>query len=107
MLVGLLLSIERPAQPSAPAPAPSASPPSEARRRPPSSPTRARSPHASLNFADIAARLNPAVVNIDATARGRRARRLIEEGGRRGPDDPFEPGRAATTRPAAAPAPAS
>ena len=38
----------------------------------------------SINFADIAARLNPAVVNIDATARARRARRLVEEGGRRG-----------------------
>src|SRR5688572_13474865 len=41
----------------------------------------------SINFADIAARLNPAVVNIDASARARRARRLIEEGGRRGPVD--------------------
>jgi serine protease Do len=47
----------------------------------------------ALNFADIAARLNPAVVNIDATARGPRARRLIEEGGRRVPEDPLEPGR--------------
>ena len=51
--------------------------------------------------------MNPAVVNIDATARGRRARRLIEEGGRRGPDDPFDPGRAAATRRGAAPAPDS
>ena len=56
--------------------APAASPRSPITRPPPST---------SLNFADIAARLNPAVVNIDATARGRRARRLIEEGGRRGP----------------------
>jgi len=48
----------------------------------------------SINFADIAARLNPAVVNIDATARARRARRLVEEGGRRGgPVDPFDLGR--------------
>ena len=48
----------------------------------------------SINFADIAARLNPAVVNIDATARARRARRLVEEGGRRGgPIDPFDLGR--------------
>jgi serine protease Do len=48
----------------------------------------------SINFADIAARLNPAVVNIDATARARRARRLVEEGGRRGgPTDPFDLGR--------------
>ena len=44
--------------------------------------TRQPSP-ASPNFADIAARMNPAVVNIDATARSRRARQLIEEGGRR------------------------
>src|SRR5688572_30549220 len=49
----------------------------------------------SINFADIAARLNPAVVNIDATARARRARRLVEEGGRRGPVDPFDLGRRA------------
>ncbi len=42
----------------------------------------------SVNFADIAQRINPAVVNIDATARGRRAAALIEEGGRRGLDDP-------------------
>src|SRR5688572_9098698 len=50
----------------------------------------------SINFADIAARLNPVVVNIDATARARRARRLVEEGGRRGgagPTDPFDLGR--------------
>jgi serine protease Do len=48
----------------------------------------------SINFADIAARMNPAVVNIDATARARRARRLVEEGGRRGgPLDPFDLGR--------------
>jgi serine protease Do len=48
----------------------------------------------SINFADIAARLNPAVVNIDASARSRRARRLAEEGGRPGPsDDPFDLGR--------------
>jgi serine protease Do len=47
----------------------------------------------SINFADIASRLNPAVVNIDATARARRARRLIDEGVRRGPVDPFDLGR--------------
>ena len=46
----------------------------------------------SVNFADIAARLNPAVVNIDASARSRRARRLVEEGGRPS-DDPFDLGR--------------
>ena len=34
---------------------------------------------ATINFADIAARLNPAVVNIDASARGQRARGLTQE----------------------------
>ncbi len=49
---------------------------------------------ASVNFADIAARLNPAVVNIDASARSRRALRLTTEGGRPGPaEDPFDLGR--------------
>ena len=48
----------------------------------------------SVNFADIAARLNPAVVNIDASARSRRARRLLEDGARPGPgDDPYDSGR--------------
>ena len=46
----------------------------------------------SINFADIVARINPAVVNIDATALSRRARRLVDEGARR-PDDPFDLGR--------------
>ena len=47
-----------------------------------------------MNFADVAARLNPAVVNIDATARGRRARRPSTDATR--PDlrqDPFDLGR--------------
>jgi serine protease Do len=52
----------------------------------------------SINFADIAARINPAVVNIDATARGRRARLLVEEGGRRGPDG-FDQGRPSNDAP--------
>ena len=43
----------------------------------------------SINFADIAARMNPAVVNIDATARSRRARRLMQEGAQRD-GDPFD-----------------
>jgi len=48
----------------------------------------------SVNFADIAARLNPAVVNIDASARSRRTRRLAEDGGRPGQgDDPLDLGR--------------
>ncbi|MGH9386367.1 MAG: trypsin-like peptidase domain-containing protein, partial [Vicinamibacterales bacterium] len=45
-----------------------------------------------VNFADIAERLNPSVVNIDATARGRRSRTL-QEGQPRRPDlfqDPFD-----------------
>ena len=48
----------------------------------------------AVNFADVAARLNPAVVNIDATARGRRARRPSTDATR--PDlrqDPFDLGR--------------
>ena len=62
-------------------------------------------PASSLNFADIAARLNPAVVNIDATARGRRARQLIEEGGGAGPTIRSSRGRAALMRRGAAPGP--
>jgi serine protease Do len=92
VLVGLLLTVQRPAQPIPPAPSQGASTSREI--GPPSAEfvdTRPVSP-ASLNFADIAARLNPAVVNIDATARGRRARQLIEQGSRRGAGDPFEPG---------------
>jgi len=46
----------------------------------------------SINFADIAAKMNPAVVNIDATARSRRARRLMTEGAQRD-GDPFDLGR--------------
>ena len=40
----------------------------------------------SISFADIAARVNPAVVNIDATARSRRARRLMQDGAQRDGD---------------------
>ncbi|MBY0494588.1 MAG: trypsin-like peptidase domain-containing protein [Cyanobacteria bacterium] len=92
LLLGLLLSLQPDRPASAPAPAAAvtdrdgAPPVTEVADVRPPSPT-------SLNFADIAARMNPAVVNIDATARSRRARRLIEEGTRRGPDDPFDPGR--------------
>jgi serine protease Do len=57
-------------------------------------PPAASSAPTAINFADIAARMNPAVVNIDATARARRARRLVDEGGRRGGSgDPFDLGR--------------
>src|SRR6476661_6914506 len=85
VLVGVLLSVPRAAQPAAPASAVS----NESRDGAPEPSERVDArpmPNGSLNFADIAARLNPAVVNIDATARGRRAGRLLEEGGRRGPD---------------------
>ncbi|HEX6162407.1 MAG TPA: trypsin-like peptidase domain-containing protein [Vicinamibacterales bacterium] len=92
VLLGVLLSLQTERHSSDPAPVAAvadkdgAAPVTEvADVRPPAP--------ASINFADIAARMNPAVVNIDATARARRARRLMEEGGRRGPDDPFDPGR--------------
>src|SRR5688572_19421880 len=96
VLLSLLLSMPRAGsvspsrEPNAAPPTASAAPAAEAPASP--SPT-------SINFADIAARLNPAVVNIDATARARRARRLVEEGARRGPDDPFEPGRRGSDAP--------
>ena len=92
VLLGLLLSLQPDRQASAPAPAvvtadKDGAPPiaeiAEPRQPSPTSP----------NFADIAARMNPAVVNIDATARSRRARQLIEDSGRRGPNDPLDPGR--------------
>ena len=101
VLLGILLTMPRPelagragdsaraAGESAIQPAADASADGAARSQPQAStPT-------SINFADIAARLNPAVVNIDATARARRARRLVEEGGRRGQGqvDPFDLGR--------------
>jgi serine protease Do len=92
VLVGLLLTIDRPAQPAAEVRPASAAPGD-------GSPAIAEvvdprpSSTGSVNFADIAARLNPAVVNIDATARGRRARRLVDEGAQRGPGDPFDQGR--------------
>ncbi|MDO8677512.1 MAG: trypsin-like peptidase domain-containing protein [Acidobacteriota bacterium] len=103
MLIGIILSTPRPpvgdertrAQDAAATAAasrtarvnPASSAPASEPDVRPSSPT-------SINFADIAARLNPAVVNIDASARSRRARRLAEEGGRPGPgDDPSDLGR--------------
>jgi len=52
----------------------------------------------SINFADIAAKMNPAVVNIDATARSRRARRLITEGAQRD-GEPFDLGRRGSDAP--------
>ena len=98
LLVGLLLTVERSAQPAAQAHAAAASSGEGAPAitevvdpRP--------GPAGPVNFADIAARLNPAVVNIDATARGRRARQLVEGGATGGADDPFAPGRRGTETP--------
>ena len=92
VLVGVLLSVERPVQPIAPVPQATVSISSEGRPAAAEFVAPSPVPDSSLNFADIAARLNPAVVNIDATARGARARQLIEQGGRRGTDAPFEQG---------------
>lgn len=89
VLIGLLLTMERSVQPAAQTPTTASS---DAGGVPTlSEVVDARAGQSgSINFADIAARMNPAVVNIDATARGRRARRLIDEGARRGADDPFD-----------------
>ena len=92
LLVGVLLSVQRPLQPAAPAPLASEAPSSEPGPAAAEFVDTRPVPASSLNFADIAARLNPAVVNIDATARGRRAQQLLEQGRPRGPDDPLERG---------------
>ena len=92
VLLGVLLSLQAERQSSAPAPAAAVADQDGAPPVTEVADVRQPAP-GSVNFADIAARMNPAVVNIDATARGRRARRLMEEGGRRGPDDPFDPNR--------------
>ena len=89
VLVGVLLTMPRSAPPASPAPVTTASARDgapEPREIVDSRPL----PNGSINFADIAARLNPAVVNIDATARGRRTGRLLDDGARRGADDPFD-----------------
>src|SRR5688572_10650647 len=96
MLMGIILSTPRPQPLAAQHPATRAAGTRDAGLIRPEVPAateriNASSP-GSINFADIAARLNPAVVNIDASARSRRARRLAEEGGRPG-DDPFDLGR--------------
>src|SRR5258708_339719 len=44
----------------------------------------------SVNFADVVERINPAVVNIDATSRGRDARRRRGRVGRPEPSDPLD-----------------
>jgi len=89
VLVGVLVSVPRSVQPVSKAPA-SAMTSRDGAPEPAETAETRPLPNGSLNFADIAARLNPAVVNIDATARGRRAGRLLEDGARRGPDDPFD-----------------
>jgi serine protease Do len=92
VLVGVLVSVPRAVPTVSSSPATSAA--SRDGAPEPSEVVDARPmPNGTLNFADIAARLNPAVVNIDATARGRRAGRLLEDGARRGPEDPFDLGR--------------
>src|SRR5436190_10972857 len=98
VLVGLLLTVPRATQPAAQAPATSSTQ-GDGAPQPGELVDSRQQNNSSINFADIAARLNPAVVNIDATARGRQARRLIEDGARRGPDDPLDPGRRATDAP--------
>ncbi|PYQ70963.1 MAG: peptidase [Acidobacteria bacterium] len=44
----------------------------------------------SVNFADVVERINPAVVNIDATTRSREARRRRDRTGIPDPPEPFE-----------------
>src|SRR5688572_3313058 len=93
VLLGLLLSMPRAGSVSS-SREPNAATPTATSPAADEAPAPAAPSPTSINFADIAARLNPAVVNIDATARARRARRLVEEGGRRdGPGDPFDLGR--------------
>ncbi|MFM8533778.1 MAG: trypsin-like peptidase domain-containing protein, partial [Acidimicrobiia bacterium] len=88
VLIGLLLTMERSEQPAAQTPTAASADAGGGAAL--SEVVDARAGQSgSINFADIAARMNPAVVNIDATARGRRARRLIDEGARRGTDYPF------------------
>ena len=99
VLVGVLLSVERPARSIERSPSQTASSANDGAPAAAEFVDTRPVPSSSLNFADIAARLNPAVVNIGATARGRRTRSLIEEGGRRGADDPFDRGSRGTDAP--------
>jgi serine protease Do len=50
----------------------------------------AAAPGSLVNFADVVERLNPAVVNIDATARGRDSKRRRGQGALPEPPDPFD-----------------
>ena len=62
-----------------------------ARSRPAArTPTPAASGPALVNFADIVERINPAVVNIDATMRGREAKRRRDRTGIPDPPEQFE-----------------
>ena len=99
VLVGIILTAPRP-QPGQDAGLNVSAGLSGAERTNPASSSAAPEPAASpvsptsINFADIAARLNPAVVNIDASARSRRASQLTQGGARPGQgDDPFDLGR--------------
>ena len=87
VLVGLLITVDRSVPPAA-----TTAPVAVNRDGAPAVTETAASPAppGSVSFADIAARLNPAVVNIDATARSRRARALMEDGARPGAGDPFD-----------------
>jgi serine protease Do len=91
VLVGFIVSGTLAPSPVAPVPAPAAS----TSRAEPTAVERATRPNggtSAINFADVAERLNPAVVNIDATARGRRSR-APQDGQPRRPDilqDPFD-----------------
>src|SRR5689334_14299797 len=99
VLVGVLVSVPRSAQPAPVAAATAATTREGAPETTEVVDTRPV-PNGALNFADIAARLNPAVVNIDATARGQKAGRLLEESARPGGlDDPYNPGRRNTDTP--------
>src|SRR5262245_22076160 len=97
LLLGVIISGVGPSRPVAPSrqSAPAATETVEA---PVALPAKAAAGGA-VNFADIAARINPAVVNIDATARGRRLRRPASDGQPLRPDlfdDPFDLGRQRT-----------
>ena len=91
VLVGLIVSGTVSPARAVPAPAPTAS---TTRTEPIAAERAGRATGAvgPINFADVAERLNPAVVNIDATARGRRPRSPAD-GSTKRPDvfqDPFD-----------------
>src|SRR5215213_2795384 len=89
ILTGLLLTIDRSPRQAAPVSATTQAAAVEPQATSDVLDTRPQQ-GSSVNFADIASRLNPAVVNIDATARGRRATAPTDEGGRPGNDDTLD-----------------